>query len=392
MRLGLRRRVCSCTPSLLILGLAACGTGAYVKPVAQFGTAAADVTSSRETMNAGYRADRERMAMVVAIQGGGVWSLTRGCYKPERIASDGCEVFAQMPPEQPRPGAPTLASLSTPATATAVDFAEAVEAGDAPLVCVRESRDAGKLLRVTAPAAAKAAVTPEGTQDPLTEEKLFSIVAAYAEALRAITDASDREEFDAAADKLAGSAGALAGTLGALAGGIGAGIAPVVSGAVKLGAFATVRAREVRRFEALQAAMRNTCLPMRVLSIAAGGLLAATREERFGLNQQILGITIRPSFPRGVSQPAMRGLAVEAASAMTSMRVDPMVVAQKMRQAHDELATAVLEGHGQGAVLAASLTEFGKLAGEMASALRATRQPAANTAQATPPTAAGGGV
>ena len=348
----------------VLLSIAACSASPYSESIGKLGEKLATMTESYTEIRSGAERDRGRWDVMRT-------SIGRTRTEPfPNCSTDEC-YFRIVPPSPvaiPAPGgAPALAAALRNPPAPIAAPASATPAADAPPdVCLTAADGRMTALQGVTGEQVRDAVaagrnTPAAAPVRLSEREIYRALREYGDALKAISNAKDREDFNKAADGLAETAGTIAGTVGTAAGGApGAAIGPVASAAVKLAAFARAQALERRRYETLRASLIQTCIPIRTLVRATGLLSAAHRTERLGWNLDTMTLA-RVQVDRGNADrvTALR-LGQEAAASRNTLRVDPRIAAREFIAAHDALVKAVTSQEDQTDAVLESLTTFAK--------------------------------
>jgi hypothetical protein len=203
------------------------------------------------------------------------------------------------------------------------------------------------------------------TLAPVTRAEVFRALDRYAAGLAAVTNAKDREQFDAAAAKVSVAVGSLAGTAGAAAG-VGVVAAPATKTATNLALWLVGQGLDYRRLQELRNATRKACEPVHALAIAVEFILSEQRGNRLDVLNGLLAEKVRaanpvPGHPRLTDQAyvlAMDDAQATASVFQTVREIDPARLAAALSEGHDALVLAVRNNDGQFDALVRSLQDF----------------------------------
>lgn len=375
----------------LLLSIVACSASPYSERIGTLGDALAMMTEANAAIRNGVEPDRWR------------WDLMRITVRPVRTAlppdcaTEDCYFRLEPPPPIRLPRVPSggqAAALAAainsppapiappapppPATTSGEDDSDNAPGPLRPPPPVCRTAADGRMAAVEATTASQvqAAARPRSSAAAaparLSEREIYRVLREYGEALKAISNAKDREDFDKAAGSLAETAGQLAGTVGSVASlGAGAAIGPVVAAAVSLIAHGHAQVLERRRYNTLREALIQTCIPIRTLVVATGLLSEAHRRQRISWNEDTMEMARVQVNRGGTDRVASLERGQGAASSLNTLRVDPRIAARRFVAAHDRLVVAVTSGEDQSEAVLTSLTEFVKRADELRRATEA---------------------
>lgn len=239
--------------------------------------------------------------------------------------------------------------------------------------------------------------------DPYKPEvlKVLAALKAYADGLAAVTDAQDREDYDAAASQLSSSVAELGTALGAVTPG-GAAAGPALSAVVTLTTWTIGAGLDAARYDTLRSAINAVGTPSAdlgklsaiqvVADKAITPALSAVRSARLSLlSGQLTARTDRINSDLSATGAAHISLdrydtpLTDSASLVATLNaikgVDSAAVGKSLVKAHDELQQAVNDKSRQFQNLVTSIADFADKAAavEKAFAKRPTATtPAAN--------------
>lgn len=270
---------------------------------------------------------------------------------------------SSVPCEQVERGVQKAAASTTPASAA-----------DAAVTPLAQASDAYQCPVVPGTDAPPDAPKPESVK--VTVGLIAKTLRDYAKALAAVTNAADRAALDAAVGDLSGSAGGLAGTIG-MSGGpaASAAISGVVTASVSLAGLVLGTALDYRRLEALDTAVRATCLPMQTLGQTVDTLIATRltgiAAYRLQSVQTILS-GMRPTMGR--DEYFRRDNEIDGLLAAGIAPPDPNLhPGLDLRKAHDALVKAVVNREGQTLALIEAVGRFAEAADALETALDKAR-------------------
>jgi hypothetical protein len=290
------------------------------------------------------------------------WTQTR----PEIVLGSGCH------PDR-RSDRPPCALIEKGFDATAKSSPAVLVAPTAPPN--KRTEDVCKLGQNPKPkptAATVAILTPVQRAD------ILKVIARYAAGLAAVTNAKDREEFDAAAAKVSEAVGSLTQSAGA-ASGFGVAAGPLAKASTNIALWFVGQSLDYRRLEELRIATQEACEPVHALAMALEFMLEEQRGNRLDGLLGVLGWRVRGlNLGREHSRPSDQtyALAVNDAQAAvaafeTVRGIDPAGLAAALSKAHDSLVLAVRHNDGQLDALVVNLQAFGDRVGDLAAAAKA---------------------
>lgn len=278
----------------------------------------------------------------------------------ETRGGERCSVIRQADEEREKQArAAALAALQA-----AAQSADTAQPSDVVPSADPEPADACRRTQLTAGVAA----APPPPAARVTPADITAKLEAYGKALAAITNAKDREDFDAATSAAGTAAASLTGfVVGGPAGAAAGAVAKVVFDAARLGVAIT---SDHRRYKVLKSAVLNACASVRTLSAVLYTSLDGRRTAQIGAwNVALLdGLDFPVGRGRAAYDTLLRENQAIAARVEQLRRSDPGAVAMKIRTAHDALAVA-LDNDDERQIAAVA----GNIA-ELADAARALRE------------------
>ncbi len=183
----------------------------------------------------------------------------------------------------------------------------------------------------------------------------------YADGLAAVTNAADREALDKAQAELTQSVGGLATEVAKLSGQpVAAQVKPITD---LFTTIATVML-DTRRYQALQREVKKARQPVADLGKNLGDMLTNLRDTQVNALRGTateLELKLGPQFDESTYATRLDALQSTATALEALRSVNPKEAADKMVEAHNELANALAENQGQAeAVLQATKTFFDK--------------------------------
>jgi hypothetical protein len=206
----------------------------------------------------------------------------------------------------------------------------------------------------------------------------------YTNALKAVTNAADRDAYDAAVGQLAGAVSTVAST----ANGAPPGASAAVSASINVFGWLVGTALDQQRYESLKRAVTDIGLPLpkdkppypepspfRRVANALGDGLDAIRLDRLHLVQREVRLLVNGLNLRQWADDAYRKRLADAQSALAAAnalrRADPVGTAQELAKAHDKLVKAVEDPQNDYAAFMKAVGDFAEKASAMEAALRA---------------------
>ena len=211
---------------------------------------------------------------------------------------------------------------------------------------------------------------------PVTRDQVVQSLSKYMEGLEALTKASDRAAYDAAAQKVAAAVASLGGTLGGLSSGAGAAVGPVLGASTNLALWVVGEALDARRYDLLERSTRAACWPVRILADVLTDVLG--EQQRSSMTALVISIGAQINLlnqGRGrLSVAEYLALAETAQADATRFQllrsIDIPALTLAIAETHDQLALAVHRRDGQFMALVESLTELGGLVNTLVAATR----------------------
>lgn len=359
----------------VLLAAPACSTSPYLRSIEKLAIGTKNAASGDAVFVAAYRQQRDRLNLVRVMRGNdaapssgcGTTAAETECVleaEEDRLEKRAREIRAGRLVNPGGIGIPPRPDLSQRLTAQAA----AADQNRPPAVCLEHRQAAERFAEVRTGAAAASAGKPAVS---VTEARILKALADYGEALQDVTNASDHEDFNTASDKLTTAAVTLATTVGAFGGPAGLAVAGLVGPAVKIGAFVLGESLEAARLRALRQGLLDACIPFRTLATAAGLIGAGRQDLQFEASSITLNLAKPGTLPRGVAPVPLFLIGQQAASAIDSLRADPLETARQQIKAHDDLIVAVATGADQSQAGLEALTKFVNLAVELKKAAEA---------------------
>lgn len=369
-------RVCVMAASLLA---GACSTIPAQQEIKAFSDGVTELSTYQTAVVAGRRTDQQRRDRVVQ-------NFDHAGFTPTCARGDpGCGLVQRT--EGPRTATSAAIPRVVPVSAQSLQ-AQAPRGPDGkpsdipvvPTFCVANPETSTLAIITPEQARDAAAGIPAdtATPPPLTEAAIFSALDEYAGALRAISNAEDRTALDAANAKLVTAVTTLVTTVGTAVGGAGAAAGPVAGAVTGLVLKIRNAYLERQRFVALRTAVREACVPVRTLALAAGLILEAHRTTRLGLNGEVMNRASRLTLGMNAGRfatPAQAAWAFEegqaASNSSAGLAAHPWEAAKKLVQAHNELVAVVLGERGQDLQFLIAVGEFSRSVKALRDALAA---------------------
>lgn len=203
----------------------------------------------------------------------------------------------------------------------------------------------------------------------------------YAASLAAITKAQDRADFDSAASKASAAAGGLAGgvaTVTGVPGPLGGALEGLTKASGNALLWVVGQGLDYQRLQQLRIATEAACDKMHTLSYALGVMLEEQQRTRLRQLGYLLSARIsiaNNSRNRRVDPDRSYGGTIDDAYAVVDSwnavrAINPLKVANALRQSHDDLVVAIRNNDGQFAALVVSLRTFAETADALIEASR----------------------
>lgn len=191
-------------------------------------------------------------------------------------------------------------------------------------------------------------------------------MAGYAQGLKAISNASDRTEFDAEVAKLKKSLEALA----ALVPGLGVGGAAAIGGGINLLGWLVGTGLDLQRYETLRKTVTLVNSPVgandqRPLDTLGGAMLIELLQMQTDRRNVLFAeaAEIRRGLGPGLGEPTYRARLADLEDVLAKLEAvrksDPTAAVEGMVAAHDALAKALNDPGNQAEAVAKAVGEFG---------------------------------
>jgi len=307
---------------LIVLGLAACSPYSYPKEVAAISTGVNQLSDAFTSGYAALASDRAAALQLDLIDARAKVSVATSCDDPTMTLPCGLYRFGGTPP-----------ALS------------AIE------------QDRGKTMAAVA------------------------VLKGYADALKAVTNAADRADYDAAVAQLSGAVGALAKNADPVA----PGISTVAPAFVNVVGWLVGTALDQQRFDSLKAAVTIASTPQAngkapidtVATTLGSGLLALSSRRQTVLSDE-LDALVTPLGP-AMTPSAYQQRLIEAQAVVSVLdglrKADPTAAAAGLVKAHAALAAAVDDPSANYPNLLKSVSEFADQATALEAALATAAAP-----------------
>ncbi|MCA0301900.1 MAG: hypothetical protein LCH95_05790 [Proteobacteria bacterium] len=196
--------------------------------------------------------------------------------------------------------------------------------------------------------------------------RVSKALAGYAQGLKAISNASDRTEFDAEVAKLKKSLEALA----ALVPGLGVGGAAAIGGGINLLGWLVGTGLDLQRYETLRKTVTLVNSPVgandqRPLDTLGGAMLIELLQMQTDRRNVLFAeaAEIRRGLGPGLGEPTYRARLADLEDVLAKLEAvrksDPTAAVEGMVAAHDALAKALNDPGNQAEAVAKAVGEFG---------------------------------